>query len=157
MALLRNTGISAREASCERSDRYVGVIARLNDRWRVIICKHQIQWKLQKRKAEGGPAGAWRGVRYYRTGKALIEACAPCMGPVPPSGRTRETASNPLPAHFPIRWTWQLDGGLSYGFGWRFDKVGLPESQQAFVQARIGGWHACFPTAGEIFLRIPES
>lgn len=57
----------------ERSDDYESVVCIINDRWRVIACKHDAQWILQKSKAEGGPARAWHGVVYF---EALIEACA---------------------------------------------------------------------------------
>lgn len=60
----------------ERAECYPRVIARLNDRWRVIVCKQGIQWILQKAKTEGGHGLAWRAVGYFLTRKALIGACA---------------------------------------------------------------------------------
>ena len=57
----------------ESSDHYSSVIFRLNSRWRIIICHHGLQWILQRRENLHG--GAWRGFRYFRTHKALIEEC----------------------------------------------------------------------------------
>jgi len=57
----------------ESSDDYSRVIVRLTDRSRIAVCTHNLQWILQRRENYRG--GAWRGFRYFRTRKALIEAC----------------------------------------------------------------------------------
>lgn len=47
----------------ESDPNYGAVIAQLNDRWRVIVCRDGIQWILQKSKKSG--AGArWQGRSY---------------------------------------------------------------------------------------------
>ena len=60
----------------ETSDFYRGIITKLAPRWRVIICKDQIQWILQKRTAEPLHKGIWRGRSYVTTKEGLIELCA---------------------------------------------------------------------------------
>ena len=57
----------------ESDDDYRDVIALLAPRWRVICCRDGIQWILQKKEASH--AGPWRGVKYFTTKAALIEAC----------------------------------------------------------------------------------
>lgn len=69
----------------ERDDAYPAVVVNLNDRWRVIACRQEPQWILQKCKAESGHGRAWRGVRYFKTRKVLIEACARPCGEVDPA------------------------------------------------------------------------
>ena len=56
----------------ETSDTYTGLIARLSDPWRVIVCRDQLQWILQRRDAQRSGQPRWKGVRYFRTREALI-------------------------------------------------------------------------------------
>jgi hypothetical protein len=59
----------------ESSDAYP-VVARLNARWRVIACRHDMQWILQYRnRAETVARDIWRGRSYCRTKEALIGVC----------------------------------------------------------------------------------
>ena len=60
----------------ETSDFYSQVIAFLAPRWRVVTCRNDIQWILQKRTAEPMHEGIWRGQSYYTSRDALLEACA---------------------------------------------------------------------------------
>jgi hypothetical protein len=62
----------------EESDDYP-TIARLNDRWRVIVCKHSIQWILQRRR---GGANHWRGYWFCRTREALIRGAREHAGQI---------------------------------------------------------------------------
>jgi hypothetical protein len=73
-------GTAAGVSMKERSDDYAWVICILNDRWRVIVCKGDWQWILQKSKAEGGHGRVWRGDSYFRTRKALVRVCARSYG-----------------------------------------------------------------------------
>ena len=59
----------------ETSDIYEGVVTKLDDTHRVIVCRDGIQWITQRRKS-GGAERPWRGLGYFRTRKALIRACA---------------------------------------------------------------------------------
>jgi hypothetical protein len=51
----------------EESDTYPTIVCRLNDRWRVIACRSQIQWILQRR---GGDR--WNDQYYFRTREGLM-------------------------------------------------------------------------------------
>jgi len=56
----------------ESADSYP-VVVRLNGRWRVIACRHGVQWILQYRnRAETVARDVWRGRSYCRTREALI-------------------------------------------------------------------------------------
>jgi len=57
----------------ESSTYYNSVFMQLDQRWRLIVCAHSHQWILQRR--EGLHGGAWRGVKYFRSRKALLDAC----------------------------------------------------------------------------------
>ena len=57
----------------ERDDAYIGTIVKLNSRWRLIRCKNQIQWIIQRK--ESSHLGYWRGRKYLTTQKSVIEAC----------------------------------------------------------------------------------
>ena len=57
----------------ESDDNYRDVVALLAPRWRVICCRDGIQWILQKKEASH--QAPWRGVKYFTTKAALIEAC----------------------------------------------------------------------------------
>ena len=61
------------EAHRESSDHYSYIILILTNRWRIILCRQGLQWILQRRENLHG--GAWRGFRYFRTRKVLIEEC----------------------------------------------------------------------------------
>lgn len=66
----------------ETSDTYSAVVARLDENWRVIICKDRLQWILQRRDAERSGQKRWRAVGYFLTREALIRVsrtvCAGC-------------------------------------------------------------------------------
>lgn len=68
------TGKSAR-ATHETADTYARVVARLCDGWRVIACRNDLQWIVQRRKKGGGEC-PWRAVGYFRTRDALVRLCA---------------------------------------------------------------------------------
>ena len=57
----------------ERDDLYKGVVIQFTSRWRLIVCKDQIQWILQKREKYHG--GNWKGQRYMTTKASVIKAC----------------------------------------------------------------------------------
>jgi hypothetical protein len=60
-------------SAAEPDDAYPRRVAVLNDRWRVVECRHGIQWILQARhRSEMPPASRWRGRAYCRTKEALI-------------------------------------------------------------------------------------
>ena len=56
----------------ERDDAYIGTIVQFSPRWRLILCKDQMQWIIQKK--ESSRRGDWRG-KYYLTCKdSVLEA-----------------------------------------------------------------------------------
>ena len=60
----------------ERDDHYAKVIVQLGPRWRIITCKHGIQWILQKRSVAPQNTGTWAGKSYATTRDGLIAACS---------------------------------------------------------------------------------
>jgi len=64
----------------ERDDDYTRVIAQLNSRWRVIVCKDGIQWIVQKRDGTRDGRPRWTGVSYHLERKALIRRCSELCG-----------------------------------------------------------------------------
>lgn len=60
-----------RHSRHETADGYSRVICHLADSLRVITCKDNWQWILQRRK-KGGAGRPWRAVSYHRTRSALI-------------------------------------------------------------------------------------
>ena len=75
------TGPSHRETA----DDYPNIVARLSDKWRVILCLAGIQWILQKRDAGNAPSTGWRGVSYCVTREALVRLCGGLEPPVDPA------------------------------------------------------------------------
>jgi hypothetical protein len=67
----------------ESDDGYFAVVARLNERWRVIVCKDGIQWVLQFAKKRRDRT-AWEGRSYCRTREALIRVSSRHAGPIDP-------------------------------------------------------------------------
>jgi hypothetical protein len=56
----------------EEADDCRAIVAKLNDGWRVIVCKAGTQWILQHRRSpKKAPADDWRGRSYCRTSEAL--------------------------------------------------------------------------------------
>ena len=56
----------------EESDDYPRVVARLNDRWRVIECAGGIQWVLQRTAGRRHGRPRWDGRSFCCTREALI-------------------------------------------------------------------------------------
>ena len=57
----------------ESTDSYDDVIIQLAPRWRVITCREQMQWIVQKKEASH--AGPWRGVSYHTCRDSLLRTC----------------------------------------------------------------------------------
>jgi hypothetical protein len=64
----------------EENDTYP-VVAPLNGRWRVIVCKNSTQWILQTRR--GGP-DSWRGRSFCSTREALVRCARLHAGDIAP-------------------------------------------------------------------------
>ena len=69
-------GSSQPSSRRERDDDYGDVVVHLAPRWRVIICKDDIQFILQRRSVEAPNTGTWSGQSYSLTRDALIVACS---------------------------------------------------------------------------------
>lgn len=48
----------------ESTDDYPQIVARLSDKWRVILCTAGVQWILQRRDGERAGGARWAGVGY---------------------------------------------------------------------------------------------
>lgn len=71
----------------ESDANYHGVIAALNDRWRVIACRDGIQWILQfSKKSRDGVK--WYSRSYCRTRQALIRDASLHAGDISPIAMT---------------------------------------------------------------------
>lgn len=72
----------------ESDNSYPGALAVSNYGWRVIECRHGIQWILQYRnRAETVARHGWRGRSYCRTKEALIRCCDEHAGQINPAAR----------------------------------------------------------------------
>ena len=56
----------------ETADTYVHVVARLSSSFRVIVCRDNLQWILQRRDALRSGQPRWKGVKYCTQRHALI-------------------------------------------------------------------------------------
>ena len=56
----------------ERDDAYIGTIVQCSLRWRLVLCKDQIQWIIQKK--ESSHRGFWRGKQYLTRKDSVLEA-----------------------------------------------------------------------------------
>ena len=56
----------------ERDDAYIGTIVQFSPRWRLVLCKDQIQWIIQKK--ESSHRGYWRGKQYLTCKDSVLEA-----------------------------------------------------------------------------------
>ena len=65
------------------ADNYGRIVAQLNSRWRVIECRHLIQWILQYRaSAETYATSRWVGRTYCRTRNGLLRCCREHAGAI---------------------------------------------------------------------------
>jgi hypothetical protein len=73
----------------ETADDYCGIVAQLNEDWRVVECRDRVQWILQRR---GSPKMSrrddWRGRSYCRTSQALIRSAREYAGAIDPAAAT---------------------------------------------------------------------
>jgi len=68
----------------ESDDAYQPVVVRLNKDWRVICCKDDLQWILQRRKGERRGGARFDARSYCRTREALIRVCREHAGEIDP-------------------------------------------------------------------------
>jgi hypothetical protein len=71
MSFLKMCDLSTKETS----DNYVQVVAQLSKRWRVIRCRHDLQWIIQRRSSADLNKGRWVGQSYHMTLESLRASC----------------------------------------------------------------------------------
>ena len=81
----------------ESADDYHGIVARLSASHRVITCKDQIQWILQRRDGERHGWARWASVGYFLTREALLRASRASCTRIDPAALAALAA---LPDHF---------------------------------------------------------
>ena len=59
----------------ETSDQYLHIMCHLNLRWRVIRCRHDLQWIIQRRSSADLNKGRWVGQSYHMTLESLRASC----------------------------------------------------------------------------------
>ncbi len=70
---LKTARLSTRHISHrERDDAYRGTIVQFSPRWRLILCKDQMQWIIQKK--ESSHRGFWRGKQYLTCKESVLKA-----------------------------------------------------------------------------------
>ena len=70
------SGSPVHPSNRERDDCYTNIVLQLSSRWRIITCKHGIQWILQKRSVAPPNTGTWAGKSYATTRDGLMAACS---------------------------------------------------------------------------------
>jgi len=56
----------------ETSDEYAAIIMQIDSRTRVIRCRHDLQWIMQKRSSPDLNKGCWIGLSYHTTWESLL-------------------------------------------------------------------------------------
>jgi len=56
----------------ERDDAYLGIIVQFGPRWRLVLCRDQMQWIIQKK--ESSHRGFWRGKQYLTRNDSVLKA-----------------------------------------------------------------------------------
>jgi len=79
----------------ETAENYARIIANLGERWRVIVCKGNHQWILQRRRK--GAGRRWEARGHFRTREALIRVNTASWAQVAP---TAQAALDALPGFF---------------------------------------------------------
>ena len=64
----------------ETSDQYLHIVCHLNSRWRIIRCRHDLQWIIQKRSSADLNKGLWIGKSYHMTLESLRASCLRVTG-----------------------------------------------------------------------------
>lgn len=84
--------MSAAPSHRESDEAYFGVIAMLNDKWRVIACRDGIQWVFQHKAGERHGTARFDGRSYSRTKNALILLCREHADEISPAAMSILTA-----------------------------------------------------------------
>lgn len=82
----------------EEADDYHAIVAQLSDGWRIIACRSDIQWILQRSVGQRHGRTRWEGRSFCRTKEALIRFSRTHASPVDPAAQLLLDA---LPERFP--------------------------------------------------------
>lgn len=82
-------GPPAKPNNAEKHDDYSKVVTKLNGNWRVIVCRHGIQWILQSRKGTYQGKPAWRGRKFDRSKGGILRSVAEHAGPITDEARQK--------------------------------------------------------------------
>jgi hypothetical protein len=69
----------------EEGDDCRTVVVRLNDHWRIIVCKAGIQWILQQKNRDAQKTTRWKGRSFCRTGEAIKRLARQHAGVINPA------------------------------------------------------------------------
>ncbi len=75
------TGPSYRESD----DDYACIVTRLGDGGRVIVCRENLQWILQRRDGKSAGRARWASVGYCTTREGLLRLCRASGARIAPS------------------------------------------------------------------------
>ena len=79
------TRIPTTKSHYETADNYVGVIAYLDERHRVIICKDALQWIIQGKRGQRRGQRRWTEKSYLTSPEGVIKASHALCGPLAPN------------------------------------------------------------------------
>lgn len=69
----------------ERDDDYWAVVVTFCEKWRVITCRDDLQWVIQRCDGARNGRRRWTGVHYCLTKSALLRLCRTVCGQMDPS------------------------------------------------------------------------
>ena len=69
----------------ESADEYVAIIMQINSRTRVIRCRHDLQWIMQKRSSPDLNKGYWIGLSCHTTWESIVARYPHVVMPSNPS------------------------------------------------------------------------
>jgi len=78
----------------ESADEYAAIIMQIDSGTRVIRCRHDLQWIMQKRSSPDLNKGYWIGRSYHTTWESLIARHPHIVVPLNPSFSGGKDASN---------------------------------------------------------------
>ena len=79
------THLAVPRTTSEEADGYDGILVKLNNNWRVIVCAVGIQWILQRRAGERHGRARWEGRSFCRTREAINRLSRTHAGVIDPS------------------------------------------------------------------------
>jgi hypothetical protein len=80
-----NTHLAVPRTTSEEADGYDGILVKLNNNWRVIVCAAGIQWILQRRTGERHGRARWEGRSFCRTREAINRLARTHAGAIDPA------------------------------------------------------------------------